>query len=108
MPWLLIIELIGLCASLAALLLVRATANPRIRAIEPWTLTVLAGYGIAYAIGLIGITFKPIWDTGGVDVWAEFPEHLIWAIPLMAYSQLIGVPLALAGYAHYRRLRRPA
>ena len=106
MPWLLIIGLTGLCASLVALLLVRATANPRIRAIEPWALTVLAGYCIAYVIGLIGITFYPIWDTGDVEVWAEFPEHLIWAIPLMAYSQLIGVPLALAGYALYRRLRR--
>ena len=108
MPWLLIIGLIGLCASLAALLLVKATANPRIRAIEPWALTVLAGYGIAYVIGLIGISFNPIWVAGEVELWAEFPEHLVWAIPLMAYSQLIGVPLALAGYALYRRLRRPA
>lgn len=98
----------GLIGSVLILLVIRASTNSNIKSWQPWTFSVLGGYALAYISGLAWVSLFPIWKTGDVEVWAEFPENLAWAVVLMAYAQFVCVPLAVSGYALYRRLRRPA
>ncbi|HMB47867.1 MAG TPA: hypothetical protein VKN63_06280 [Afifellaceae bacterium] len=107
MKFLLWILLAGLGLSLAILLTSAVSASPRIRAASPWALAVLAGYGVSYVLALILVTVRPIWVTNGVEVWANFPEHFLWALPATAITQFVGVPAALVAFAVQRRRRLP-
>lgn len=101
------ILVIGLCLALTLLLAGTLSAHPQIRRLRPWAIVALAGYGLAYGLALILVSVRPIWISNGVDVWAEFPEQFAWALVATAGTQFVGVPVALAGFALYRRLRRP-
>lgn len=105
--YLLFIALAGLIGVVLWLLVIRASTDPAVKARLPWALAILAGYALAYLAGIFWVSTNPIWKTGDVEVWAEFPEHLAWAVIIMAYAQIVCVPLALAGYAVYRRFRPP-
>jgi hypothetical protein len=98
---------IGLCLSLTLWLAGTISSRPVMRRIRAWALAALAGYGLAYGLALILVSVRPIWVTNGTEVWAEFPEQFAWALVATAWTQFIGVPVALAGLALYRRLRRP-
>jgi hypothetical protein len=96
----------GLGLALTLLVVSSLSGRPAIRNLRPWALSALAGYGIAYCLALIMVSLQPIWVTDGVEVWAEFPEHFLWALLATAGTQFIGVPAALLGFALYRRPRR--
>ena len=104
----LLIALIGLTGAVLWFLFARASSDPAKRSRQSWPLSILAGYALAYLVGLVWVSVNPIWKTGDVEIWAEFPEQLAWAVLIMAYAQIVCVPLAIAGYAIYRRLRPPA
>jgi hypothetical protein len=95
---------IGLCLSLTLLLAGTLSAHPGLRA---WALAALAGYGLAYGLALVMVSVQPVWVSNGTEIWAEFPEQFAWAVVATAWTQFIGVPAGLAGFALYRRLRRP-
>ena len=104
----LLIALIGLTGAILWFLVTRASSDPATKSRQSWALSILAGYALAYLAGLVWVSVNPIWKTGDVEIWASFPEHLAWAVLIMAYAQIVCVPLAIAGYAIYRRLRPPA
>lgn len=107
MIFLLLFGLAGLIGAVLWLLTIYVSASPGVKSWTPWAYAILAGYGLAYVIGLIWVSVNPLWETGKVEIWAEFPEHLVWAIPVMAYTQFFCVPLAVAILALHRRLRPP-
>jgi len=102
MLWIL---LTGLALTLTGIFAGTISDRPQLRRIRTWALVVLAGYGLSYCLALIVVSVRPIWVTNGVEVWANFPEHFLWALLMTAWTQIAGVPLAVAGYALYRRLR---
>ncbi len=108
MIYLLLLALAGLIGAVIGFLVIRASTNPQVKSREPWARAILVGYALSYMAGLVWVSINPLWKTGEVEIWAEFPEHLAWAVLVMAYAQIVCVPLAVAGYALYRRLRPPA
>lgn len=98
---------VGLCLSLTLLLTGTLSTRPGMRRLRTWALAALAGYGLSYVLALVMVSVQPIWVTNGTEIWAEFPEQFAWAAVATARTQFIGVPVALAAFALYRRLRRP-
>ena len=87
----------GLALALSGIVLGTISGQPEMRLVRSRALVVLAGCGLAYGLALIMVAVSPIWVTDGVEVWADFPEHLLWAAVGTARSQFVGVPSALAG-----------